>query len=252
VRRNDRVRGIASASMSEPPSPSPRPPSPPAPVPPPSSGRWVVLFAALAGLATLEYGMGRKAHEAGISYSEFYRDVVDKKVASVVFDGRDLTGRFAGSQTLAGRAVTAFETSLPDVEDPALLPLLRDQGVDVTARRDHDPLIVRILAPLLPWILIIGVWVWLSRRTQAMMASGGPLAGLTRGKAKRFDRESVVPARFPDVAGLAAAKRDLMEIVDFLRDAGRFRKLGGPHSAGRSARGAAGHRQDASGAGRGR
>ena len=224
------MRGIASASMADSPTPTPTPrpnQGPSAPPPVPSTGRWLVLFAALAGLATLEYRMGQKSHEAGISYSEFYRDVVDKKVASVVFDGRDLTGHFAASQTVGGRAVTAFETSLPDVEDPALLPLLRDQGVDVTARRDHDPLLVRILAPLLPWVLIIGVWVWLSRRTQAMMASGGPLAGLTRGKAKRFDIESEVRVRFPDVAGLAAAKRDLLEIVDFLRDAGRFRKLGG-------------------------
>jgi cell division protease FtsH len=59
------------------------------------------------------------------------------------------------------------------------------------------------------------------------MASGGPLAGITRGKAKRFDLESQVRVRFADVAGLASAKRDLQEIVDFLSDAGRFAKLGG-------------------------
>jgi cell division protease FtsH len=60
-----------------------------------------------------------------------------------------------------------------------------------------------------------------------MLGSGGPLAGLTRGKAKRFDLESQVRVRFQDVAGLAPAKRDLQEIVDFLRNAERFRKLGG-------------------------
>jgi cell division protease FtsH len=187
----------------------------------------VTLVLALTALAVIEYGLARKSREVEISYSDFYHDVTDKKVASVVFDGRDLSGKFASPQTIEGHSVTAFDTSLPDVEDPTLLPLLREQGVDVKANRDREPLAVRLLAPILPWVLVIGVWVWLSRRTQAMMASGGPLAGMTRGKAVRFDRESEVRVRFPDVAGLAAAKRDLMEIVDFLRDAGRFRKLGG-------------------------
>src|SRR5215831_17972387 len=149
------------------------------PAPGPGGPRWLSLF--LGGLGVVEYAMARRTHEAEISYSDFYRDAAEGKIASVSFDGRDLTGRFAKPETVSGRSVTAFETSLPDVEDTGLLPLLRDKGVEVTAHRDQDPLIVRILAPLLPWAIIIGAWVWLSRRTQAMMGSGGPLAGLTRG-----------------------------------------------------------------------
>ena len=178
-------------------------------------------------LLAVEYALARRSHEAEISYSDFYRDVADGKIASLVFDGRDVTGRFAKPQTVSGRSVTAFETSLPDVEDTGLLALLRDKGIEVSAHRDRDPLIVRILAPILPFVLILGAWAWLSSRTQSMLSSGGPLAGLTRGKAKRFDPESEVRVRFGDVAGLAPAKRDLQEIVDFLRNAERFRKLGG-------------------------
>jgi cell division protease FtsH len=181
----------------------------------------------LAALAVAEYVMAKRSHEASISYSDFYRDVSQGKIASVVFDGRDVTGKFAKTETVGGSTVSAFETSLPDVEDPTLLPMLRDKGVDVRAHREQDPLAVRILEPLLPWVLIIGGWVWLSRRTQSLMSSGGPLAGLTHGKAKRFDLESEVRIRFSDVAGLAAAKRDLQETVDFLRSAERFGKLGG-------------------------
>ena len=200
---------------------------PSGPPPPPSARRWVPLLLVLTGLAGVEYVMARRSHEAEISYSEFYRDVGAGEVASVVFDGRDVTGHFTKPKTASGRSVSAFETSLPEVEDPGLLALLRDKGVDVKAYRDQDPLVVRVLAPLLPWVIIIGAWVWLSRRTQSMMSSGGPFAGLTRGKAKRFDLEPHVRVTFQDVAGLAPAKRDLQEIVDFLRDSERFRKLGG-------------------------
>jgi cell division protease FtsH len=195
--------------------------------PPQPRARWASLLLILVALGVVEYVVARWSREAEISYSDFYRDVAAGKIASVAFDGRDLTGHFSKPETVSGRTVTAFETSLPDVEDNGLLSMLRDKGVEVTAHRDQDPLIVRILAPLLPWALIIGAWAWFSRRTQNMLSSGGPLAGLTRGKAKRFDLESEVRVRFSDVAGLAPAKRDLQEIVDFLRNAERFRKLGG-------------------------
>ncbi|MGH7294079.1 MAG: ATP-dependent zinc metalloprotease FtsH, partial [Polyangiaceae bacterium] len=206
---------------------SPQRPTPPAAAPPASPLRWILLAVVLAGLTAAEWAMSRPVHQADISYSDFYRDVTDKKVKSVVFEGRDLKGHFEAPETVKGRPLTAFETSLPDLEDPSLLPLLRDRGVEVTAHRDQEPLLVRILAPILPWVLILGGWVWLSRRAGRVMSSGGPLAGLTRGKAKRFDLESEVRVRFGDVAGLAPAKRDLQEIVDFLRDSARFRKLGG-------------------------
>jgi cell division protease FtsH len=211
-------------SMTAPSSPpareSPRPQ-------PPSAARWIALLVLLSGVAVGEYVMSRPVHEAAISYSDFYRDASAGKVASVIFDGRDLKGQFRSSETVQGRAVTAFETSLPDVEDPSLLAMLREKGVDVTAHREQDPLIVRIVAPLLPWVIIIGAWVWLSRRAQGMLSAGGPLAGMTRGKARRFDLDSNVRIRFQDVAGLAPAKRDLQEIVDFLRKPDQFAKLGG-------------------------
>ena len=100
----------------------------------------------------------------------------------------------------------AFETSLSDIEDPSLLPQLRDKGVEITAHHEQNPVIVGVLATILPWVLVIGAWLWLSRRAQNALASGGPLAGLVRGKAKRFDVESQVRVRFQDVAGLASAK----------------------------------------------
>jgi cell division protease FtsH len=187
----------------------------------------IATIVMLAGLGTSEYLMARAKHDAVISYSDFYRDVADKKVGSVDFDGRDLKGHFANAQAIAGTSVTAFETTLPDIEDPTLLPLLRESGVQVSARTDHQSVVLQALLSLLPWVVILGAWAWISRRAASMMSPGGPLAGMTRGKAKRFDLESEVRVRFDDVAGLAPAKRDLSEIVDYLRTPERFLKLGG-------------------------
>src|SRR5690606_3979484 len=72
----------------------------------------------------------------------------------------------------------------------------------------------------------IGAWVWLSRRAQSMMGTGGPF-GMLKARTRRFEKEGKVSVKFDDVAGLKSAKQDLQEIVQFLKEPERFRKLGG-------------------------
>jgi cell division protease FtsH len=181
----------------------------------------------MIGLLVGQYLATRRTHDGAISYTDFYRFADEQKIASIDLDGRDVRGKFKASEMVAGRAVTSFETSLPEVEDHDLLPLLRGKGVDVTVHTEDEPLLFRILMPFLPWVLIIGAWVWISRRSQQMLAGGGGLGLLTKSKAKRYDGEKQVPVRFDDVAGLGAVKRDLQEVVDFLRDPQRITRLGG-------------------------
>jgi len=122
-----------------------------------------------------------------------------------------------------------FEAVVPAQGDPELLKLLEDQGIEITATEPQD---VSIFAYMLPWILILGVYLWLQRRMMGGVA-GGP-SGLTGGiLGGRFSKPSE-PARkvtFDDVAGQDQAKREVAELVEFLRDPERFRRVGAevPH-----------------------
>ena len=84
-----------------------------------------------------------------------------------------------------------------------------------------------MLLTLLPWALIIGVWIWMSRRATDDARAGGPLGGMLKNRSRKFDKATSVNVTFDDVAGLKAAKRDLQEIVQFLKEPERFRRLGG-------------------------
>ena len=113
-------------------------------------------------------------------------------------------------------------------EDAALLPLLREKRVEHRVASDDPPILLALATSLLPWVLIIGAWVWMSRRAQRLMSgSGGPLAGFLKGKSRKFEVDAQVNVTLADVAGLKGAKRDLQEVVGFLKEPDHFRRLGG-------------------------
>jgi len=129
-------------------------------------------------------------------------------------------------EALDGRTVKTFHTDLPQ-NDPALLPSLREKGVTITVKSRQQPFAVEMVMTLLPWVLIIGAWVWMSRRTQGMLRTGGPFGGFMKSPGRKFDKATSVNVTFDDIAGLKAAKDDLREIVQFLKEPERFRRLGG-------------------------
>ena len=98
------------------------------------------------------------------------------KVASVVLDGEVVDATLKSPETLDGRTVKTFRTNVP-ANDSALLPLLREKGVQIMVKSQKQPFAVQMLFTLLPWALIIGVWFWMSRRAQGMLGTGGPLGG---------------------------------------------------------------------------
>ncbi len=211
--------------------PTPPPPKPGQDKPPekePTGFSWpmlLMLAAMLVGMWFWRSSVEQSGHPA-VDYSTFYDWVEADKVDSVVMRGARLDGTLKAPESIDGRSTKVFHTIRPP-DDEALLPLLRKKSVDISVRSEDQPFAVQLVLSLLPWVLIIGVWVWLSRRTQKMMAGGGPLGGILKSKSRKFEKTAAVGVTFEDVAGLKSAKRDLQEVVQFLKEPERFRRLGG-------------------------
>jgi cell division protease FtsH len=214
--------------------PAARPPELPAgprPTLPPSGQpfswkAWLVLGLLLAGMAIWQSVANQEQAYPSIDYSEFYRLLEARKIEGVTLEGEKIIGQLRQPEARGNIDFQNFQAVRPD-PDPNLVPKLLEFGVDIRVRSQEQPFAVQLVATLLPWVLIIGVWLWLSRRAQQMMVSGGPLAGVLKGKSRRFDKQTSVSISFKDVAGLKAAKQDLKEVVSFLKQPEKFRRLGG-------------------------
>jgi cell division protease FtsH len=177
--------------------------------------------------------LSQQAAAPPIAYSEFKALVRADKVASVTFAGRQLTGVYAEKEAAEkearkGQAVH-FRTLLPDIDDPELMPLLETHQVTVAAKSAEPAWWLRMLVAVLPWVLILGVIFYASSKFQERMLRAGPgggLFGFGQSRAKRFNVATTTRISFDDVAGVDNAKRDLQEIVQYLKDPQRFRKLG--------------------------
>src|SRR5882757_6230071 len=209
-------------SSKNPPGPGPMLPNGPDPK---ATRRTLVVLAVMFGAMWLWKSTAERTHEPSVAYSQLFQWAKDGKVESIVLTGESVDGKLKAPESLAGRSVRDFHTDLPP-NDTAFLPLLRDKGGQIEVKSQQQPFAVQVILTLLPWALILGLWLFISRRAQRMLGSGGPL-GLIKGASRRFEKSKSVGVTFDDVAGLKAAKQDLQEIVQFLKEPERFRRLGG-------------------------
>src|SRR5579859_1780436 len=195
-----------------------RPPSSSSPTEPPPRSPWVRwLPALLLVAAALSFWTGRTSSTPpNIEYSSFYALVEQGKVARVSVSGQDVKGTLKAAETVEGHSLREFHTRLPQQEDRDLLPLLRTQKVEITVEGESG-LLAQAALSILPWVVIMGAWVWMSRRAQRMAANPFGIGSSSR----RVERQDSIPVRFDDIAGLASAKRDLQEVVQFLREPDR-------------------------------
>jgi cell division protease FtsH len=167
-----------------------------------------------------------------LSYSEFKARVVAEQIDWVEFQGDRVTGEFrnvgmpesTGDSKLSAR----FITTLPPVQDPELISLLEQHEVEIRAVSGEAHWLAKTLIGVVPWILIIGLFWYVSYRMQKRLGGLGGAGGLFdfgKSKAKRF-RRTDSKLGFDNVAGLENAKRDLNEIVGYLQNPEHYRKLG--------------------------
>ena len=186
---------------------------------------WIVLAVLIAATFWLWSTSSSTPPGATVDYSTAVSWVQQGKVKSVVLKDSQMVGTLNAPITQAGHPITRFQTQTP-AKDDRLLPRLEDKHVAIKVENAEPNVLVRLLFSVLPWVLIIGVWWWLTRRAQQMMvAGGGPLGGFIK-RGKKFEKALSTNVTFDDVAGLASAKRDLSEIVQFLKEPQRFRQLG--------------------------
>ncbi|MDY0269304.1 ATP-dependent zinc metalloprotease FtsH [Trichloromonas sp.] len=171
---------------------------------------------------------------ADLSYSRFKAELARDRVANVRMSGEQVTGSFREAVELPGKENTAsvaylrFKTVLPPVADPELLPLLEKNGVEIEAQASGKPTFwSSLLISLLPWVLIIGVWVFILKRMRESNGPGGGLFGQFRRSGAKLYSQQLSRVTFNDVAGLAEAKQELAEIIAYLRDPRHFTRLGG-------------------------
>src|SRR5665213_3041591 len=176
---------------------------------------WVIIVLLLLALFTLFQNPSQRTSSQDISFSQLLSEVDQGRVRDVLIQGPEIHGTFANG--------TAFSTYAPN--DPGLVQKLYNKGVTITARplTDNVPWFVSLLVSWLPFIALIGVWVFLSRQ---MQGGAGKAMGFGKSRAKLLT-ESHGRVTFDDVAGVDEAKQDLTEIVEFLRDPGKFQRLGG-------------------------
>ncbi len=228
-----------------------RPKAPPGAAPGPtrlSPLSWVIFFLLMAW--NLWSFLPTPTSEVSLPYTAFVAQVTDGNVSSTRIVGDAMSGSFVrpipwpepteatdrtkdetpkgGSGKQAAEPTkpatySAFRTTFPSVVgDPSLMPLLEAHHVMVDVAAPSPPWFTILLTNGLPVVLLIGLMVWMGR--QAARSQAG-MFGFVRNRAKRYaeDRPKVT---FADVAGADEAKGDLSEVVDFLRQPGKYLEIG--------------------------
>ncbi len=176
---------------------------------------WVVLFVLVISLFNL-FGSGQGAQAANEkSYSELVQAIDAGAVAEARIDGEKLLYRGSDGRTYQV-IIGADNTEVAD--------LLVEKGVSLTIEAQEQSGVATFVVGLLPFVLLIGVWIYFMNRMQG--GGKGGAMGFGKSKAKMLtEKEGRVT--FDDVAGIDEAKEELEEIVEFLRNPQKFSRLGG-------------------------
>jgi cell division protease FtsH len=201
------------------------------------SPQWRAGIAAGLAIVLLlfwtSYFAGKGPTRQVISYSQFLEHLDSGTIEAVSIRGLEVDGSFKQevniyvSRQKRDIPVKDFKTFLPSFQGEDLIARLQGKAIRITVLPEEDTsLFTQFLVGILPWVLIIGLWIFIMKRAQKQI-QGGPGGLFTFGasKAKLFDvKKSLIT--FKDVAGLDNAKKELNETITFLKDPSRFLNIG--------------------------
>ncbi len=203
----------------------------------PPMGSWKRF--ALIGLAILLFNqlafqfIAPQPTRIPISYNTFRELVEDDRVEEITTRGNTITGKFKVDESVVDERGTQRTGREFRLEKPSfgngesLEALLLSKGVEIVSRppQSGPGPVATILFSFGPTLLFIGLLIWAQRRMMGAVGGGG-LGGLGRSRAKRYEAGAGPRVTFEDVAGIDDAEDELVEIVDFLKNPDKYRKLG--------------------------
>jgi cell division protease FtsH len=200
---------------------------------PPQPAPWQLFLNTLVWLlvisSLIHFGFNIKdATQTTISYSLFKQELVADNIARVSVKDREITGQFRDGVIVPGEGeqrFKTFKTFLPSFGDERLLELLEENKVEIESVSTSTPVWLTVITSIAPWLILIAFFVYSGRlmRRNLMGKEGG--FGFSKSRARHFDANNI-STRYTDVAGLDNAKRDLQEIIDYLKNPDRYLRLG--------------------------
>jgi len=175
---------------------------------------WVVLFLLILALFNLFSGGQSTVSSRSIPYSDFVANVTKGEVAAVTLDGERVV--------VQGKDGSSYLTIKPEGEE--VTPMLLAQDVAVKVEPQEQSGIFSMISLWLPFLVLIGIWIFFMNRMQGGGKGGAMGFGKSRAKLLTEKHGRVT---FDDVAGIDEAKDELEEIVEFLRNPQKFSRLGG-------------------------
>jgi cell division protease FtsH len=174
---------------------------------------------------------GAEGGEVDLTYTEYQRLLASNLIQSATVKKSELTnydfhGTLKSAQQVErnGRQVsfTRFTLTLP-ILDSGIVKDWNDRGISITVQKEDNTLVSALIS-VLPWLLLVVVWLIIMRRMQG----GGTRGIFSFGKSRaKLLNEGAPKVTFADVAGADEAKAELKEIIEFLREPTKFQKLGG-------------------------
>ncbi len=182
---------------------------------------WMIVI--LVPVIFFQLTARRSGDAPVIRYTEFAASLQRGNVGAVeIVELQEVKGEFKSPERIQGREVVRFTTQLPFEADQAFVARLEAAGVTVQAKRARQGLLT-LLVGMLPWLLLIGFWIFVFRQ---MQAGGSRAFAFGKSKAKLLTGDTP-KLTFADVAGADEAKVELQEIIEFLKDPQKFTRLGG-------------------------